>query len=146
MSSWPSAKTAGSRAGSIGGDGGRGGGRFLVGVSCAVLAAPLVAAGLASFEFGLNTLRRATELSTQEELSARTLGVLDFLSSHGLDGLRHRFGEHIVVEDLLPIGAPRRNWRQTLLSDGYLVVRHPELAQTLEIADAVGTDLQIDAR
>ena len=65
---------------------------------------------------------------------------------HGLGSLRHRFGEHIVVEDLLPIGAPRRNWRQTLLSDGYLIVRHPELARTLEIADAVGTDLQIDAR
>ena len=65
---------------------------------------------------------------------------------HGLGGLRHRYGEHIVVEDLLPIGAPRRNWRQTLLSDGYLIVRHPELARTLEIADAVGTDLQIEAR
>jgi biotin carboxylase len=65
---------------------------------------------------------------------------------HGLDRLRQRFGEHIVVEDLLPIGAPRRDWRQTLLSDGYLIVRHPELEKTLEIADAVGTDLQIDAR
>ncbi|MGB5247214.1 MAG: ATP-grasp domain-containing protein [Woeseia sp.] len=65
---------------------------------------------------------------------------------HGLDGLRQRFGEHIVVEELLPIGAQRRNWRQTLLSDGYLIVRHPELARTLEIADAVGTELQIDAR
>lgn len=65
---------------------------------------------------------------------------------HGLDNLRRRFGEHIVVEDLLPIGAARRNWRQTLLSDGYLIVRHPQLERTLEIADAVGTDLQIDAR
>ncbi len=65
---------------------------------------------------------------------------------HGLDSLRQRFGAHIVVVDLLPIGSPRRNWRQTLLSDGYLVVRHPQLERTLEIADAVGTDLQIDAR
>jgi formate-dependent phosphoribosylglycinamide formyltransferase (GAR transformylase) len=64
---------------------------------------------------------------------------------HGLDSLRHRFGEHIVVEELLHIGEHRRNWRQTLLSDGYLIVRHPELERTLEIADAVGTDLQIDA-
>ena len=64
---------------------------------------------------------------------------------HGLNGLRHRFGEHIVVEDLLHIGEQRRNWRQTLLSDGYLIVRHPDLERTLEIADAVGTDLQIDA-
>lgn len=76
----------------------------------------------------------------------RARGQGHICAIHGLDGLRHRFGEHIVVEDLLPIGAPRRNWRQTLLSDGYLVVRHPELAQTLEIADAVGTDLHIDAR
>ncbi len=65
---------------------------------------------------------------------------------HGLDSLRQRFGDHIVVEDLLPIGSPRRNWRQTLLSDGYLIIRHPQLERTLEIADAVGTDLQIDAR
>ena len=65
---------------------------------------------------------------------------------HGLDGLRQRFGQHIVVEDLLPIGSQRRDWRQTLLSDGYLIVRHPDLARTLEIADTVGTDLQIEAR
>ena len=76
----------------------------------------------------------------------RARGQGQISAIHGLNGLRHRFGEHIVVEDLLPIGAPRRNWRQTLLSDGYLIVRHPELARTLEIADAVGTDLQIEAR
>lgn len=76
----------------------------------------------------------------------RARGQGHICAIRGLNGLRHRFGEHIVVEDLLPIGAPRRNWRQTLLSDGYLIVRHPELSRTLEIADAVGTDLQIDAR
>lgn len=76
----------------------------------------------------------------------RARGQGHICAIHGLDGLRRRFGQHIVVVDLLPIGAPRRNWRQTLLSDGYLIVRHPELARTLEIADAVGTDLQIDAR
>jgi hypothetical protein len=62
-----------------------------------------------------------------------------------IDFNRHRFGENIVVEELLHIGEQRCNWRQTLLSDGYLIVRHPELERTLEIADAVGTDLQIDA-
>jgi biotin carboxylase len=65
---------------------------------------------------------------------------------HGLDELRHRYGEHIVVEDLLPLGASRRNWKQTLLSDGYLIVRHPQLDKTLEMADSVGRDLQLDAR
>ena len=63
----------------------------------------------------------------------------------GLERLVRRFGDAIVAVDLLPVGAPRRNWKQTLISDGYLIVRHPDLDTTLEIADAVGTDLQMYA-
>jgi len=63
----------------------------------------------------------------------------------GLDALRRRFGDALVHVDLLPIGAPRRNWKQTLISDGYLIVRHPDLDTTLEMADLVGTDLRIYA-
>ena len=55
------------------------------------------------------------------------------------------FGEYIAAIDLLPIGAPRRNWIQTLLSDGWVIVRHPDLQTTLEMADAIGTDLQLYA-
>jgi hypothetical protein len=50
-----------------------------------------------------------------------------------------------VHVDLLPIGAQRRNWVQTLISDGYVCVRHPDLQATMDIADAVGTDLQLYA-
>lgn len=63
----------------------------------------------------------------------------------GLGGLLQGFGRWIEVVDLLPVGAPRRDWRQTLLSDGHVVVRHPDLAATLEMADRIGTDLQIYA-
>ena len=63
----------------------------------------------------------------------------------GLERLLSKYGEHIVVIDLLTHGTPRRNWRQTLLSDGYLIIRHPDLRRALEIADAVGTDLQLYA-
>ncbi len=63
----------------------------------------------------------------------------------GLERLLSKYGEHVVLIDLVPLGAPRRDWRQTLLSDGYLIVRHPDLRRALEIADAVGTDLQIYA-
>ncbi len=63
----------------------------------------------------------------------------------GLEHLLAKYGEHIVLIDLLTLGSPRRDWKQTLLSDGYLIVRHPDLARTLEIADAVGTDLQLYA-
>lgn len=63
----------------------------------------------------------------------------------GLERILSHFGEHIACIDLLPIGAPRRNWLQTLLSDGYVIVRHPDLRRALEMADAVGTDLQLYA-
>jgi hypothetical protein len=63
----------------------------------------------------------------------------------GLDRIMARFGEHIVHVDLLPLGAERRNWVQTLVSDGYVVVRHADLQACYDIADAVGTDLQLYA-
>jgi hypothetical protein len=63
----------------------------------------------------------------------------------GLEQLVARYRPHIVCIDLSPIGMPRRDWKQTLISDGYLIVRHPDLQTTLEIADHVGTDLQIEA-
>lgn len=63
----------------------------------------------------------------------------------GLEGLLARFGPGIVAIDLLPVGAQRRNWKQSLLSDGWVMVRHPDLASALAMADAVGTDLQIFA-
>ena len=64
----------------------------------------------------------------------------------GLETLRRRFGDALVHVDLLPYGAPRRDWKQTLISDGYLIVRHPDLEATLEMADLVGTDLKVYAQ
>jgi hypothetical protein len=46
---------------------------------------------------------------------------------HGMDHARRALGEWLVADELLPIGTPRRDWKQTLLSDGCLIVRHPDL-------------------
>lgn len=51
----------------------------------------------------------------------------------GLQELRHGCGSNLVLEELLPIGHPRRNWKQTLLSDGYVMMRHPQLGPCLEM-------------
>ena len=64
----------------------------------------------------------------------------------GLQHLLERYGEHIVHVDLLPLGAERRNWIQTLVSDGYVTVRHPDQQACFDIADAVGTDLRLFAQ
>jgi biotin carboxylase len=63
----------------------------------------------------------------------------------GLERILASFGEHIPCIDLLPIGAHRRDWVKTLLSDGYVFVRHPDLATVCEMADRIGTDLQLHA-
>lgn len=63
----------------------------------------------------------------------------------GLERIRASYGEHIVWDALLPIGHQRRNWRHTLVSDGFLMLRHPDLARTLEMADDIGANLQLHA-
>ncbi|MEQ1693112.1 MAG: hypothetical protein ABMA00_17615 [Gemmatimonas sp.] len=63
----------------------------------------------------------------------------------GLEELQRQFGEAICTVDLLPIGSPRRDWKSTLLSDGYVTLRHPDWQRTIEMADLVGTELQLYA-
>ena len=75
----------------------------------------------------------------------RAVGQGRIQAVRGLESLLARFGEHVVSVDLLPVGAQRRNWKATLLSDGHLIVCHPDLQSCLGMADAVGTDIQIVA-
>ncbi len=56
-----------------------------------------------------------------------------------------RFGRWVVEERLLPVGAPRRDWKQTLVSDGYLLVRHPEWDEAVRMAYAAATDVTMYA-
>ena len=53
----------------------------------------------------------------------------------GLDRLLAEYGDHVAAIDLLPVGAPRRDWRATLIADGMVIVRHPELPRAMEMAE-----------
>ena len=63
----------------------------------------------------------------------------------GLEKLLAEFGRHVVEVDLTPIGAPRRNWKQTLIGDGYIVVRHPELSPALQMSERIAREVQLYA-
>lgn len=63
----------------------------------------------------------------------------------GAAALQQRFGEHVVWNTLLQPGSMRRDWRQTLVSDGFIMLRHPDLDETLSMADAVGSELHVYA-
>jgi hypothetical protein len=63
----------------------------------------------------------------------------------GLERLLSDFGKHVVSVELLPIGAERRNWKQTLVSDGWIVLRHPDLQETVRMCDRVASELHLYA-
>jgi biotin carboxylase len=64
---------------------------------------------------------------------------------HGLEAFLRAHGGSVARVDLLPIGAPRRDWTQTFLSDGNLVVRDPDPTRTIALARAVATTVHLDA-
>lgn len=75
----------------------------------------------------------------------RARGVGRITHIEGMDKLQKRFGEHVVWQTLLQPGTPRRDWRKTLVSDGFVMLRHPDLEYTIEMADAVGEELELFA-
>ena len=63
----------------------------------------------------------------------------------GLAPLMQEYGSFVCELDLLPIGAPRRNWQATLISDGMVFLRHPDLQTLTEMADLFATRLRLYA-
>ena len=63
----------------------------------------------------------------------------------GLDRLLGEYQEHVAAVELLPVGAPRRDWRATTISDGLVIIRHRELAAATEIAERFAADLHLYA-
>ncbi len=63
----------------------------------------------------------------------------------GLRDYLRKYGAHVVEERLLRPGTPRRNWMQTLISDGHILVRHPEWEVAHQMAFAAATDITMYA-
>jgi hypothetical protein len=63
----------------------------------------------------------------------------------GLDRVLERLGPSLCAMDLIEVGQERRNWKNTLLSDGYVTLRHPDWDETVALADFVGTELRMYA-
>lgn len=63
----------------------------------------------------------------------------------GLDVYKHRFGRHVLEDELSRPGTMRRDWKATLVSDGYLMVRHPDWEECKRISFAAATDVTMYA-
>lgn len=63
----------------------------------------------------------------------------------GLESFKRRFGPAVLEDELLRPGTHRRDWKQTLVSDGYLMIRHPDWEEAKRIAFAAATDVTLYA-
>jgi len=78
-------------------------------------------------------------------ISKRAHGSGRITSVEGLDELLATYGEDVVLVDLLPVGAPRRDWRATTVGDGIVIVRHHELQRVMEMTERFASDLRLYA-
>jgi len=63
----------------------------------------------------------------------------------GLQSYLRRHGDGVMVDALLRPGQPRRDWKQTLVSDGYLIVRHPSWNGAVAMADEAARQIALFA-
>ena len=72
---------------------------------------------------------------------ARGSGVITRVE--GVGEMMGRMGEHVVNVELLQPGQHRRDWQATVLSDGFVVVRHPDFDQTVAMADWIAANVHL---
>ncbi len=75
----------------------------------------------------------------------RAIGEGKITRITGLGDYLKRFGHWVVEEQLLRPGTQRRNWKNTLLSDGHLMVRHPDWDEACKMSFAAATDITLFA-
>ncbi|ANO50596.1 ATP-grasp domain-containing protein [Woeseia oceani] len=100
--------------------------------------------------WGQSVTSRQLEMTIERRYNVATIykraqGMGRISRIEGAGQLQQRFGEHVVWNALSQPGTPRRDWLQTLVSDGFVMLRHPDLAETLSMADAVGSELHLYA-
>lgn len=63
----------------------------------------------------------------------------------GLEAWKRACAPYVVEDALLRPGTPRRDWKQTLLSDGHVLVRHPDWDEAYRMAMLAATEITMYA-
>ncbi|MCG3174243.1 MAG: hypothetical protein GMKNLPBB_02471 [Myxococcota bacterium] len=79
------------------------------------------------------------------EVFKRAIGQGRIVRYENLDWMYRRLGPALCVNGLLPIGAPRRDWRMTIQSDGYIIFRHPDYQECLDMLHFIQKEVRLYA-
>jgi len=75
----------------------------------------------------------------------RAFGQGKITRIEGLSEWLRMCGDAVVEEKLLRPGTPRRNWKHTLLSDGHVLVRHPDWETAYRMSFAAANNIRMYA-
>ncbi len=75
----------------------------------------------------------------------RAIGHGRITRREGLDAFLARYRPFVCSEQILPVGAQRRDWMQTLVSDGFVILRHPQWAEAKRMAEEFATGVTLYA-
>ena len=75
----------------------------------------------------------------------RAIGQGRITAIHGLNHWKQMAGPAFVDDQLLRPGSRRRDWMQTLVSDGFVVCRHPDWNEAYRLSMAAATDITMYA-
>lgn len=64
----------------------------------------------------------------------------------GLETFKRKYRGHVIEDELLRPGTNRRDWKATLVSDGYLMIRHPDWDECKRMCFAAATDITMYAQ
>jgi biotin carboxylase len=75
----------------------------------------------------------------------RAMGKGRISNIAGLGSFMQKYGQNVMVENLLRPGQNRRDWNQTLVSDGFVILRHPEWEVAKHLAERAAVDIRMFA-
>ena len=76
----------------------------------------------------------------------RAMGTGRIHTISGLKTFLRKYHSAVMVENLLKPGQLRRDWKQTLVSDGFIILRHSNWDIAKQLAEKGATDVQLFAQ
>lgn len=63
----------------------------------------------------------------------------------GVEDVYQKYGSAIIRHEFTPVGAPRKDWKKSLISDGFMILRHPNYDKTVEISEYIANHVHLYA-
>jgi biotin carboxylase len=101
-------------------------------------------------EWARVAVHKKFEASTERKYNCgivfkRAMGHGRVTRIEGLGNWMREVGPWFVEDKLFRPGTPRRNWKNTLLSDGHVIVRHPDWNEAYRLSFAAATGIKMYA-